>query len=56
MSHDKDAYDGCYECSDVGFVTAECFEDTCCCADPDEAHGLIVCHVCRGGEQRRGSA
>jgi hypothetical protein len=40
--------DGCYECGGEGYVLADCFEDTCCCADPESQHGYIVCPVCRG--------
>jgi hypothetical protein len=40
----------CYECGGDGYVVADCFEDTCCCADPEEEHGLIICPNCRGGK------
>ncbi len=36
----------CYECGGEGFVVAECFEDTCCCADPHTQHGLVSCPLC----------
>ena len=63
---DKDAYDemlreddfdddGCYECGGEGFIVADCFEDSCCCADPEMDHGLIPCPLCKPVEQRRGS-
>lgn len=38
--------EGCYECGGEGWVVADCFEDTCCCADPDTQHGLIPCPLC----------
>ncbi len=38
--------DDCYECGGEGWIVDECFEDTCCCADPDEEHGLIPCPNC----------
>lgn len=44
--------DECPECGGEGYITAECFEDTCCCADPDEEHGLIACPLCRAGGSR----
>ena len=40
--------DGCYECGGEGFIVDDCFEDTCCCADPELQHGLIPCPVCGG--------
>lgn len=33
----------CGECSGEGWVTADCFEDTCCCADPEQSHGIVRC-------------
>lgn len=38
----------CYECGGEGFVLRDCFEDTCCCADPESSHGYKLCPVCRG--------
>jgi hypothetical protein len=29
-------------------VRGDCFEDTCCCEDPDLKHGTITCPVCNG--------
>ena len=43
---DFDDEDGCYECGGEGWITAECFEDTCCCADPEAEHGSIPCPLC----------
>lgn len=37
----------CYECGGEGFVVADCFEDSCCCEDPELQHGLIPCPVCQ---------
>ena len=46
---DSDWYEeDCYECEGEGFVLNECFEDTCCCADPELQHGYRICPVCRG--------
>lgn len=42
---DEDSND-CEQCGGEGWITAECFEDTCCCADPDEEHGSIPCPNC----------
>ena len=44
-----DEPEGCYECGGEGYVVAECFEDTCCCEDPEMEHGLIPCPLCGGG-------
>lgn len=40
----------CYRCDGDGYIVADCFEDTCCCADPELEHDLIVCPVCGIGE------
>ena len=40
------ADDGCYECGGEGWVTADCFEDTCCCVDPELEHGVEPCPLC----------
>ena len=40
--------DSCGECGGEGYIVADCFEDTCCCADPEFEHGLIVCPNCGG--------
>lgn len=46
-SYDPDPEDDeCYQCGGEGWITAECFEDTCCCANPEEDHELIPCPVC----------
>ena len=34
----------CWECDEEGFVEDECFEDTCCCANPHALRGCTVCH------------
>ena len=52
---DFETEDGCYECGGEGFIVADCFEDSCCCADPEMDHGLIPCPLCKPVEQRRGS-
>lgn len=40
--------DECYECGGEGIVLNDCFEDTCCCADPEAQHGYSTCPACRG--------
>lgn len=39
--------DCCPECGGEGYVLDDCFEDTCCCADPEE-HGYVKCSLCFG--------
>ena len=53
MKRDSDyTYDlhceDCPECGGEGFVEGDCFEDTCCCADPVTQHGLVRCPMCGG--------
>ena len=36
----------CGECGGEGWITGDCFEDTCCCADPEAEHGVIPCPLC----------
>lgn len=36
----------CHECGGKGWIVDDCFEDTCCCADPEIEHGLIPCPLC----------
>lgn len=36
----------CYECGGERWVVADCFEDTCCCADPEASHGMVPCSLC----------
>ena len=43
---DPDDYEECYECGGEGFVLNDCFEDTCCCADPETSHGFRPCSLC----------
>ena len=38
--------DECYECGGERWVTADCFEDTCCCLDPETEHGVEPCPLC----------
>ena len=42
--------DGCWNCGGDGYVLADCFEDTCCCADPELEHDLIPCQYCTDGK------
>ena len=51
VTEPEDYYDeafevDCYECGGQGWVTADCFEDTCCCADPESQHGIEPCPLC----------
>jgi hypothetical protein len=49
---DYDGYDEvCGDCGGDGYVLNDCFEDTCCCADPESEHGLSVCPTCKGGRK-----
>ena len=41
----------CGECGGEGWVTDDCFEDTCCCADPETSHGVIRC-ICNPPKMR----
>jgi hypothetical protein len=45
---DDDFDELCGECGGEGYVIADCFEDTCCCANPDLEHGSIPCPQCHG--------
>jgi hypothetical protein len=36
----------CWECGDEGYVLSDCFDDSCCCADPETEHGYEPCPVC----------
>jgi len=36
----------CPECDGDGLILGACFEDSCCCADPQTEHELIPCPVC----------
>ena len=40
--------DYCGECGGDGKVLNDCFEDTCCCADPELEHGYRTCPACGG--------
>lgn len=46
--YEDEYYEGCGECGGEGYVVADCFEDTCCCAEPELEHGLIRCPTCGG--------
>ena len=44
---EDEADDGpCPDCDGDGFIEAECFEDSCCCARPDMEHGYRPCPTC----------
>ena len=38
----------CPDCGGDGWVDGDCFEDTCCCADPVASHGVVKCPTCGG--------
>jgi hypothetical protein len=40
--------DVCVECDGEGYVLNDCFEDTCCCEDPEMEHGYGTCPSCGG--------
>lgn len=46
MDDGHEMADGCYRCDGAGMIPADCFEDTCCCADPELAHDMMPCPVC----------
>lgn len=43
-STDDDFDEECGECGGEGWILGDCFEDTCCCADPESEHGWIRCN------------
>ena len=45
---DYEDYDGddCPDCGGAGWIVDECFEDTCCCIDPELTHNIIPCPTC----------
>lgn len=49
---EDDQQEGCCECGGEGFIVDDCFEDTCCCADPETEHGIIPCPHCNAGGSR----
>ena len=38
--------DECAYCGGEGFIENDCFEDTCCCLDPETSHGFRACPTC----------
>lgn len=34
----------CWKCGGDGYIPHDCFEDTCCCLDPDDD----ICDICNG--------
>jgi len=36
----------CDECAGEGWIVDDCFEDCCCCVNPEVEHGLIPCPTC----------
>lgn len=45
---EPDWLDVCADCDGEGYALADCFEDTCCCANPELEHGMIRCPTCGG--------
>lgn len=45
---DDELDDLCSECDGEGYVLNDCFEDTCCCLDPEQEHGYSPCPLCKG--------
>jgi hypothetical protein len=43
-----DEVESCPDCHGEGYVLADCFEDSCCCANPEEDHDLVPCATCGG--------
>ena len=43
-----DEEDECPRCGGEGYIEDDCFEDTCCCADPASSHGIVKCPTCQG--------
>ena len=41
----------CSRCDGEGWILGDCFEDTCCCEDPETEHDMIPCHFCNPGGQ-----
>lgn len=42
-----DLDDECWNCGGEGYTLNDCFEDTCCCADPETEHGITRCPYCK---------
>lgn len=38
----------CWSCGGEGYVLDDCFEDSCCCADPETDHDTVACEQCSG--------
>lgn len=43
---DEDDTDECPFCGGDGYVLDDCFDDACCCIDPETQHDLVECNVC----------
>ncbi len=52
LSDDDYEDDEYCECGGDGWIVDDCFEDTCCCADPDTQHDIIPCPNCNPGGTR----
>jgi hypothetical protein len=44
--YDEEDDELCGECGGDGWVAADCFEDACCCLDPETQHGMEPCPNC----------
>jgi hypothetical protein len=49
---DEQEEDFCSNCDGEGYIVDDCFEDSCCCADPETEHGVITCPTCQGKGHR----
>ena len=38
----------CWNCGGDGVYLADCFEDSCCCGDPETEHDTVLCNMCSG--------
>lgn len=51
-NEDLDTCDGswhvCWVCGGDGVNIADCIEDSCCCADTEDEHGIVTCNNCNG--------
>ena|ERR1017187_741416 len=50
LAMENDYEEECGTCAGEGYVLDDCFEDTCCCADPETQHGHSKCPDCERGK------
>ena len=46
MMEPPDDYEDCPYCDGEGFIVMGCIEDSCCCVDQEEEHGVMECPYC----------